>query len=202
MIYTREGEVVSMLLFLAMSFGVSKFATYNRLLSLSPHPRGDLLGGQVDQAIVHLSTLGNDNHVGDTLWPRRCCGVLEPCRHLGLARLVEGNNIEEEVIAMLLLDHRDRHLDLRRRERVERVREVGVDGAHCVCGCCVWKKEREEKGVSQDCSRKEQEEDGVLRRALYCDDDQAFFFLEGIQRDDPSYILSPRPSICPSRPAL
>jgi hypothetical protein len=85
----------------------------------------------MDKSIVDLA-LDNDHHIGDAGRPDRSVQRrLEPLQHLRLARLVQGHDVEEALLAMLLLDRRDGSGDLLRRERIERVRRRRFDnGTH------------------------------------------------------------------------
>lgn len=75
---------------------------------------------------MDTSALGDDHDIGHTSGPGRL-RVGEPRHHLGLARLLQGDDIEEEVFAMGLLDDGDGLLDLGSREGVE-----GMGGRYAV----------------------------------------------------------------------
>lgn len=100
---------------------------YDGLLAIQQLPADDFGLGKVDEAIVDLAAGSNDDDIGDTLGTRGRLGSGEPCRHLGLSRLLEGHNIEVE-LAMGLFDNVDGRLDLGQREGVKGVGDVGHGG--------------------------------------------------------------------------
>lgn len=101
---------------------------YNGLLALEELPLEDLGLSQVDEGIIDLVAGGDDDNIGNTLWSRSRLETGKPSRHLGLARLVQGHNIEVQVIAMGLFDDANGCLDLGEVEGVKRVGEL--NGAH------------------------------------------------------------------------
>ena len=99
---------------------------YNRLLAVEKIPLGDFGLGQVDQAVVYPAARSNHGHVGNALGARGGVWGRQPCRHLGLARLLQGHDVEED-IAVGLLDSGNGRLDLVQCEGVERMGNVGHD---------------------------------------------------------------------------
>ena len=84
----------------------------------------------VDESIVDFTTRRNHDHIGNASWPWSLGRLLQPGRHLGLARLVDGDDIVED-IAVRLLDCRDGRLDLGPSERIKGMGEVfWHNGAH------------------------------------------------------------------------
>lgn len=80
-------------------------------------PSHDLLLIKVDNSIVDLAARRNGNDVGRTSGTGSLLRVLQPCHHLRLAGLIQGDRIEVD-LAVFLADKGDSGVDFHRRERV------------------------------------------------------------------------------------
>ena len=102
-------------------------------------PLRDSSRSHVDESIVDLAARRNDDDISDAS-RSRCLGrLLQPGRHLGLARLVERDNVEE-YIAVRLLDCGDGRLDLAEGEGIKGVGGGFWDyGTHCEAWGQAWR---------------------------------------------------------------
>lgn len=98
----------------------SMVTTHNWLQAIQFLPVRNGAQLEIDQAIVYLAAGSNDDDVCYSCRPGSLGRVSQPGRHVGLTRLVQRNNVEEDM-AMSLLDDGDCSLDLVKRERVEGV---------------------------------------------------------------------------------
>ena len=76
--------------------------TYDRLKPVQKLPLSDLAGLKVYQAVIDLASL-NDHDICNPYRFALLTGVCKPCLHLCLARLMERDDIEEDV-SMCLRD--------------------------------------------------------------------------------------------------
>lgn len=85
--------------------------SYDWLKPVEELPLQNGAGGQIHQAIEDAASGRDGHHISHAHRPgSRPIG--KPCRHFGLPRLVKGNDIEEEGIAVSFLDDVDGRLDL------------------------------------------------------------------------------------------
>lgn len=112
----------------SLSVREGKQDTHNRLHAVQGLPVGDAARLEVDEAIIDGAARGNDDNVCYSGGSRRAHWVGQPGLHFLLARLVQRDDVEED-IAMRLLDDGDGGLDLVVGERVERVWERHDGGA-------------------------------------------------------------------------
>ncbi|KAJ8104750.1 hypothetical protein OPT61_g10590 [Boeremia exigua] len=95
------------------------------LHTLGQLPAQHLAPRQVDMRVVHLAAAPNAHDVSHTARSGGDLGCVDPRHHLRLARLPQGNSIEEDV-GVLFADERDRSLNLQLRQRVEWMRRRGL----------------------------------------------------------------------------
>jgi hypothetical protein len=93
-------------------------------------PLDDLALLQVYQPVVHLPARCDDNDICNPDWQRGTVGLLEPGLHLGLARLMERDNVEVD-IAVGFLDCCYGCLDLGEGQGIKGMRNFGFwNGTH------------------------------------------------------------------------
>jgi hypothetical protein len=108
-------------------------STYNRLKTIQLLPLGHLLDLEVNKTIIDLAVRKDDDNISNSSRTVAVGRMLEPSKHLSLARLVQRDDVEVAWSGMVLLDNVDGSRDLIGRERIERVREY--HGCCCCLSC-------------------------------------------------------------------